>query len=48
VKGAVRARGARVAPGEVVEGQVVIPRGRLSGRPAGGRLRGGQYLVELS
>jgi NDP-sugar pyrophosphorylase family protein len=48
VRQSVLTKGARVAPGEVVEGQVVIPSGRLSGRPAGSRLRGGQYLVELS
>jgi mannose-1-phosphate guanylyltransferase len=40
--------GARVKAGESVEGVVVIPSGRLAGRPAGGRLRAGQYLVELS
>ncbi|HVR69282.1 MAG TPA: NDP-sugar synthase [Vicinamibacteria bacterium] len=48
VRHSVLATGARVGAGEAVAGQVLIPARRLRARPRGGRLRDGQYSMELS
>jgi mannose-1-phosphate guanylyltransferase len=48
VRRSVLTTGAVVAAGETIEGQVVIPAGRLRTPPVAGRLRQGRYFVELS